>query len=167
MDRKHGWLLDDIHNRDTIGGVRMKRITIITVLIVLATILVSSCSLNSLRPFPYGKWENAELGLVLDVNPQNNIPGQGRDSFFGTYMESGEEIEVYVYFDVIHGDLWILRNPDWGSRGGERNTETSIFGGRYRLRRERLHFTLTSFWQEQTGITDTIIFERVVDYQVS
>ena len=159
--------MGNIHNRDTIGGVKVKRITIMTVLIALTTILTSSCSLNARRPFPYGKWESEELGLVLDVNPQSNIPSQGRYSFFGTYMERGDEVEVYVYFDVILGDIWILRNPDWGSRGGERNTETTIFGGRYRLRRERLHFTLTSFWQEQTGITDTIIFERVVDYQVS
>jgi len=156
--------LDDIHNRDTIGGEKMKRITIITALLAFMTILTSSCSLNARRPFPYGKWENAELGLIMDINPQDRTPDL---RFNGTFVENGEKIEVYVFIMILTGDIVILSNPEWPRSGPYVDVTSTILIGRYRLRGERLHFSLTSYWQEQTGITDTIIFERIVDYDVS
>ena len=122
--------------------------------------LVSSCTLNALRPFPYGKWENAELGLVLDINRNYNK----EQAFSGFYIENGEEIDVYVFFSITHGYFWIIRESDLHHWGGVRDAETTIFDGRYRVRGERLYYTLTPFWQEQTGITDTIVFERIVSY---
>jgi len=139
----------------------MKRIIILIIILAISGTLISSCTLNALRPFPYGKWENAELGLVLDVNPLNRA---STNRFYGTLVENEDMLEIYVFFLVTHGDLWILRESDWGNRGGARNTDTTIFGGSYRLRGDRLHYTLTPFWQEQTGITDTIVFERIVSY---
>jgi len=142
----------------------MKRIIILIIILAISGTLISSCTLNALRPFPYGKWENAELGLVLDFNPQITVPGRGRYSSFGTFIENGEETEVYIIFSTYLGSFWIIRESGLHHWGGTRDTETTIFDGRYRVRGDRLYYTLTPFWQEQTGITDTIVFERIVSY---
>jgi len=138
----------------------MKRIIILIIILAISGTLISSCAPNALRPFPYGKWENAELGLVLDINRNYNK----EQAFSGFYIENGEEIDVYVVFSITHGRFWIIREPGLRHWGGTRDTETTIFDGNYRLRGDRLHYTLTPFWQEQTGITDTIVFERIVSY---
>jgi len=141
----------------------MKRAIAVVILLALSVPLIFACAPNALRPFPYGTWENAEVGLVLDVNP----PGRNTvDPFHGTFVENGEKTDVYVLFNIIHGDLWILSEFDWARWQGNR-TETIIFGGSYRLRsRDRLHFRLDPFWQEQTGITNTIIFDLIEEYNV-
>ena len=139
-----------------------KAIPMVIIFALITTILTSCVNPDVLRPFPYGKWESAELGLVLDVVPKINK----EDAFPATFIEDGEKIDVYAFFLLTGGYLVILREPDWLSWGGARDTTGTIFDGNYRLRGERLYYTLTSFWQEQTGIK-TVVFELIEDYEVA
>ena len=135
------------------------------VLSVLLLVFLSACaSWESLRPFPYGIWENADLGLVLDINPQRDSE-LSQFQFRGTYVEAGENIDVYVTFVVTHANIWILRVPEWPGMGPHGH-ESTLFGGRYRVRGGQLHYTLMQRYQEQHGL-ETIIFEKIYSYDVA
>ena len=65
---------------------------------------ISACSLDTPLNIPYGKWENAEIGIVLNIDP---ILGEGGDTsgfrirrFPGTYVEEGETVDIVVAFFV-------------------------------------------------------------------
>jgi len=141
----------------------MRKVFSLVLLLGLLISLISSCAPNVLRPFPYGKWENVDIGLVLDIDPMGAI--QHEEQYHGKFMEDGEVIDVYVFFVITHGRIYILRESEWPSSGPD-NHDSTIFGGTYRLRGDRLHYKLTPYWQEQTGITDTIIFEKIEEYYV-
>lgn len=139
----------------------MRKSLAVVILLGLLIALLSSCSINALRPFPYGIWENTELGLVLDITPEVCQT----DRFSGTLIEDGKKIDVYIWICDIHGALWILSEPEWPYSAPILH-ESTMFSGRYRLRGDQLHYTLESRFREMTGITETIVFEKIHEYEV-
>ena len=142
----------------------MRKLISFVILSGLFITLLTSCSSRAFYPFPYGKWVNDELGLIIDANPQYETRGSVT-SFPATYIENGEEISVYALFFILYGELWIVRDY-WSDIGDGTNTRTTIVGGYGRVRGDRLRIRLTPFWQEQTGMRD-IIFEKVEEYAVT
>jgi len=100
---------------------RLSKKLIIIFIIVLAVsgTLISSCAPNVLRPFPYGKWENAELGLVLAecVNEEKTSEEEVLRVFLDLeYMYTIKDIEVRMATHFGGEFTWY---QTYGAHGGE------------------------------------------------
>jgi len=135
---------------------------IIVLMLLSLLMLLSSCAAALM---PYGKWENAELGMVLDIDPKyysvRDFPG-----FLGTYVIDNEEIDIFVFFSTTHGGFAIWKEidaPEWSGH----NYDLALYRGTYRWSGEKqLRLRLDQQSQERTGMRG-IIFELIEDYGVS
>lgn len=144
------------HNDRTNKGVR-------GAVLIFLVLITGTSSCVAMREMPYGRWENADLGMVLDVNPifypERDFPG-----FPGTYMKDAEEIAIFVFFSHIHGGFAMWREvdaPEWSGH----NYDLALYRGTYRLSvGNQLWLRLDQASREQTGL-DTIVFERIAEYE--
>ena len=125
----------------------MKRILLLVALSVLLVVSLSSCGGT---PFPHGRWENSELGLILEADRQDANP------FLGTSVVDGEKIDIMISYESVHSIFWMFRSPGLP----EVNFETIT--GNFRRRGRQLHLYLDQQSRELTGF-DTIVLDRILD----
>ena len=150
----------------------MRKHIILFAFLAVVLALTSSCAaLHTLYPFPYGKWENAELGLVLDINPETELEAKYSNSreFPGSLLEDDERIDVFIVFAMVHGTFDIFRESDrqifeqlYDEASREEQRKVVLFdGGYYRANRGKLRLgRLRESTQERVG-SDTIIFDLI------
>jgi hypothetical protein len=110
---------------------------------------------------PYGKWEHADLGLVLDIDPEFE-PEMWRQ-FRGTYVEDGEAIDIIISISGIAESLGIWRAADVPDLDVQ-TTAPELYGGIYRQLGDKLLLRLNSLHRERTGL-DTFVLERIAEYE--
>ena len=142
----------------------MKKIIRSLVLLVLLSVIVTSCTIARPLDIPFGKWENTELGLVLDINPDICTPNpqrRGRDGclFPGTYRENGNLIEIRILFSDAPGGMEILIFRYPFVSGEEVDTFYSVLS--HRVEQNRLYLTVF----DGTGIVE-IVLELIEEYEV-
>jgi hypothetical protein len=125
----------------------MKRIWLFIALLLIASI-PASCYI----PFdiPYGIWENATIGLTLDLDPDQS------GAFLGTYNLGNTTIDVRI--GVGFDRSFDIHDPVLRPR------HTYLYGT-FSIRDGKLHYKLKPHWQELTGIRDTIVFELIHEYE--
>jgi len=155
------WSLDNIINSNTIGVTEVRKVLPLAVFLLFTIVLLCSCSIHSLLPFPYGKWQNAELGLIMDLNPEFEDK-YGFPVFPGTYVEDGVKIDVYIHFFTPGITADILRASDRRS-GGWFGGSPPLYGGHYKVSDNQLYLSLNQQSQERAGL-ETIVFDRIEDY---
>jgi len=133
---------------------------IIGLIALVMMLLLSSCAASFM---PHGKWENTDLGVILDVNSDID-PGRGFPGFFGTYMKDDEKIDIFIFLSLTHGTFAIWKECDVPYRGGP-DYDLALYSGDFRwLRGDQLRLRLAPLWQERTGLEE-IVFERIEDYR--
>ena len=137
----------------------MKRVLLTVLLVVCISVHVTTVFTSCAIPYerPYGIWQNETVGLTLFIDPHN----YGNNS--GIYVIGNEEHEVVITFR--HDKGFIVQDVR-DFEGARITNNYRYFDGRFRVRDDKLYYTLTRNWQEQTGIRDTIVFEKVADYEV-
>lgn len=116
------------------------------------SVLLTSCSIPYEKP--YGKWQSEDTFLVLDINP--NVIGP----FSGTYKKEMEEINIAIYF--AYEKSFVIHNVTEESEEDDR----VLFNGYFKVKDEKLYYTLKPHWQELTGITEPIVFEKIEEYEI-
>lgn len=124
----------------------------------LLSVLLTSCSI----PYetPYGKWQSQseDMSLVLDINP-NVIKGP----FVGTYKDEKGEINILFYF-AYEKSFTIFDEKDVTEESIK--GDNALFCGYFKIKDEKLYYTLKPHWQELTGITEPIVFEKIENYKI-
>ena len=99
----------------------MKKSFFVVILVLVVAYVPTACFANPDRPLrvPYGKWENKEMGLILDINPERMIDesvvaGLRWQMYPGTYIEDGEIIDVIITISLWKGTQYfnIIRESD-------------------------------------------------------
>lgn len=138
----------------------LKRIIRVLLLLLILLLFASSC-VNTRGQLPYGIWQSKEPDLVFDIDPQC-------ESFFkGQYTEDGKSINVFVAFAVAYKEFGIYDESEVDiAKGSIRHTEDSIFEGSYKMKGDKLIYTLNPHWREVTGYK-TITFDKIKEYDTS
>ncbi len=131
------------------------------VLLLIVMVSTTSCGISTLGTLPYGRWENVEHGIVLDINPKINLASH---LFPGTYERDGERMEISIVIATAHKGLSIYKLSNQAYLD-EMYREDWMFGD-YTFNKTQLRYTLRPHSQEKTGITDTIVFEKIKDYDI-
>ena len=142
----------------------MKKITLIVMIVAILTAVFASCTLDHALLVPFGRWENAELSLVLDIDPRINVgsdlPGSRARIFPGTYWIDGERTEVLALFTVNHlgeQEISIFRYSDRHA-----NPIPSIYRGwNHQVRDNSLYLTVFDGTE-----TVEIVLELIKEYEV-
>ena len=137
-----------------------KKIISLSIIFGLVLLITSSCSIPRPLDIPFGKWENTEMGLVLDISPDICVPnpewlGQDMCRFPGTYVLDGELINVQISFHdtqtfpgfSIHRYPIIIGQP----------IDVLYSGWEHRVEQNRLYLGRGE---------QTIVLERVLEYEV-
>lgn len=130
-------------------------------LVFLFSFVLTSC-VNTRGVIPYGKWENAEYCLILDIDPKKSDLNYG--NFPGTYQLDEDIIDVYIRFSNHSKEFDIYNISDQPGEGVANFHTLAYFGGSYRFNNDELVYSLQPLWKERMGI-ETIIFKKIADYE--
>jgi len=130
---------------------------IIASLWLLLLLCLSAC-VNTRGPIPYGKWESDVPHIIIDINPQD-------EEFQGTCQQEDEIIDIYVSISNFSKEFDIYRISDKIHRSQSGYYELALFNGSYRVSGDKLYYKLKPYWQEKSGITDTIVFTKIEEYE--
>jgi hypothetical protein len=136
----------------------MRRILVFVACLLLLQLCLSAC-VNTRGPLPYGKWESTDPHIIMDINPQ-------AEEFLGIYKQEDEEIEVYIAFSGFSKQFDIYKISDKIYRSQSGYYRLALFGGSYRVRSGKLNYKLQPYWQEKSGITHTIVFTKIEEYEI-
>ena len=143
----------------------MKKNILVAACFAMLAVLTVGCFIESPLLVPFGKWENTELGLVLDIDPTIidgvDQPGGRIRRFPGTYWNDGERIDVVVSFTVLHTgeqDIRIFRYSDRHA-----SPVPMLFIGFHQVRDNHLY--LTGVFDDTGGFE--IVLELIEEYEVS
>ena len=125
----------------------MRRVLACIALLVALSAL-AACFANV--PLPYGKWENREIGLTLNIIRQNGRLFQAN----GTFVVDGVETDVYIRLPQGASILDIIDTDGTGR---------TLFSGSYRVIGDQLNLNLNQRTRERTGLRE-IVFNRITDY---
>jgi len=131
----------------------MNKIRVAIIWILLLLLCLSAC-VSTRGPLPYGKWESVEPHIIMDINQQEY---EANGIFSGTYFNNeAEEISVFFTFAVHSKELSIYNLSD---------KLEALLNGRYTFTENNLNYKLKPYWQEKSGITDTIVFTKIEEYE--
>ena len=140
----------------------MKKKLLTGIFFLLLVICLSACFVNTRGPLPYGKWESSDPHIVMDINPQvYESPGV----FYGVYYEDSIEIAVFIPFSGFSKQFDIYKLSDKINMSQPSFYRLALFGGSYTFTKNRLKYKLQPYWQEQSGITHTIVFNKIEEYE--
>ena len=108
--------------------------------------------------YPYGVWQSEEPTITLIIDP-NYMLDEGRARFPGIYVRDTRTEDVLVGVDPVGAGIEV-RNASI-----EDGRQYAYYAGTYRIRGNRIYFTLGRLWRERTGI-DLIVFELVEEVVV-
>jgi hypothetical protein len=132
--------------------------------------LISSCSIMNYQQFPYGKWESMELGLALNITPEERTK-RGVSRFNGKFTFNGNVTDVYFWVFETTGTIQVQKDSEMFVRGGVLPPEfdSTILIGTYSHWHweSRLRLRLSPEFQESFGTSRTIFFERIEEYGVA
>ena len=145
----------------------MKKMFYITIVIAMLSCF-SSCYIDAPLRIPYGKWENTEWGIVLDINPEivvgEDMSGWRWRRFPGTYFDGEKTIDIYIQFQVDLGRETVLI---FAQADCDREAIPSSSVGRIRaIRRNRFHLYFRHTHGgtgEEMDIGGEVIFVRIVE----
>jgi hypothetical protein len=137
----------------------MKKRLLAIAFLILLLVLLSACPISTIGSLPYGKWESADPNIVMDINPQY-------EEFQGIYYVDGEVINLYITFPYVWKQFEIYDYSDKINLLQPGSYELALFNGDYSLRSGKLRYKLKPYWQEKSGITHTIIFEKTEEYEI-
>ena len=137
--------------------MRKKVLTGIILLLLLA--FVSSCGVNTRGPLPYGKWESTEPYIIMDINPQN-------EEFYGVYQQDDEIIDVLITFKNLWKEFDIYNVSDLSKISQPDFYELALLNGEYAIRNNKLYYRVKPYWKEKSGITHTIVFDKIEEYEI-
>jgi len=132
---------------------------IVLCLLALFLLATTSC-FKPKSPTPYGKWENPDIGLILDINPEYL---HNREHFRGQYQTDSEVLEIIIVFARAYDELGILSIDANHQDGLLWSDETVYFNGTFNIKDGKLHLYLFKKYQERYGII-TIVFSKIEDY---
>ena len=84
------------------------------------------------------------------------------EPFPGTYVKDGESTNIVIIFATAHKGFIIYDEEVYYNEA--RINDNMLYGGFYKVRRNKLYYNLAPLWREETGIK-TIVFEKVSDYE--
>jgi hypothetical protein len=139
-----------------------------------AMILLALFFVSCAEDTPYGKWHSTDPDLTLDIGPFFD------SLYFGIYIDEGEKVDVLAFVNGIGGSSFMLgiysydeydfSKQDWNYIGGKRYGNNipppKYFDGEWKLKGNKLYYTLYESYQEETGY-ETIIFELIEEYDPS
>jgi len=127
---------------------------IIVFIIIFFVIPFSLRNISTQGPLPYGVWQSENPNIILNINPE--LKSETYNDFPGTYESEGVETDLVVVFATAHKGFAI--HLEYFGRYDE-----AFLTGTYKIRGNKLRYSVLPFWQERTGIK-TIVFEKVSDY---
>ena len=136
---------------------KIKQMIILLILFIM--LLLASCAVYA--DYPYGVWqsENPNITLIIDPNYQlDEDPGR----FPGIYVKDTGTEDVIVTLDLVGAGL-AIHNVSIGEAVAYHRY--ADFLGSYRIRRDRMDFTLVRSLREELGV-DRIVFELVEEVEV-
>jgi len=154
-------------------SMSVKKVIVFTVCIILLLLLFLLLFLVCTIPnqtIPYGIWQSEDPNITLYINHrplgpdgyQYNEPDN--HPWYGTYLKDGVEIDVVIYFAPTWNRFSIVDAVFGYSPSGSYRF-SYYFSGDYKLRGNRMIYTLTPHWREQTGIK-RIVFEKIGDIDI-
>ena len=120
----------------------------IAVCFITISLLFSAC-VSRPSPTPYGKWENVDIGLTLDINPELENNGY----YPSQYNRDNKVLDVRIFFNRIHDAFYITTND---------NVEQ--LAGSFKIRSEKIYLNLYPKWEEELGKT-IIVFDLIEEYE--
>ena len=139
----------------------MKKIFLAILMLTAAILALASCLPETPDP-PEGVWVSDEPRIVLFLMPEYQIP-RGMPEYIGLYKIDDTETKVFVRF----GNGLEFEIRDYTRRciatGAIVASTPILLYGTYRVVRDEIHWTLTPYFQEQTGMR-TIVLHRVENY---
>jgi len=136
----------------------MKKLSIAILCLLFVMLISLSACVNSLGQLPYGKWESHKPYILLDINPQN-------EEFLGICIQEEEQIDVLITFPFLWKEFDIYKLSDKDSLLEPDSYKLALFNGSYRIRGDKLHYKLKPYWQEKSGVTHTIVFTKIEEYE--
>ena len=134
------------------------------VLVLLLLFALTACDSPSrssgANPIPYGTWHSEEPDIILVIRPDYRNPYRVFDTFPGSYVKDGEEIDIAVRILVTTRRIHIFNASD-----EVQNSWDSYFSGTREIEEGRLYLNLFSRWQNEHGI-DYVVFELVEEVEV-
>jgi len=141
----------------------MRKQLYIILCFLLLLMCLSACPVNTQGSLPYGKWESSDPHIVMDFNPfEEEVEGL----YYGIYYEDDKEIAIYITFTGFSkhfaiyevADRIYLSEPDYYKR--------ALLDGSYTFTKNKLHYKVNTYWQEKSGVTHTIVFTKIEDYEM-
>ena len=129
----------------------------IAIIWLLLLLCLSAC-FNTRGAIPYGKWESLNPQIIMDINPQY-------EEFLGTYQHEDEVIDVYIAISGFSKQFDIYKISDKIYRSESGYYRLALFGGSYSVRNGKLYYKLQPYWQEKSGVTHTIVFTKIEEYE--
>ena len=145
----------------------MKKIVIVVTLIVMMATVSQACfvSPDSRLQIPFGKWENTELGLILDINPAVfdgiDEPGNRWRRYAGLYMENGEKIDIVILFFIGTGGMQGFSIYRCSDRYASPTPMLYSSRSNHQIRDNRLYLTVFDGTE-----TVEIVLELIEEYEV-
>ena len=122
-----------------------------SVLFIFVVLLcLSACAIP--YKIPYGIWVSDDPKLMLNITGE---PG----SYSGIYEADGEEIMTSIFFG--HDKVFVIKVPPV-SNSIYTDLNSYAFGGKFKIERDTIYYTLVNPWKEETGY-DVIVFRRIGD----
>ena len=139
----------------------MRKIIAAVICLVLLLLCLSAC-FNTRGPIPYGKWESVEPNIIMDLNPyEYDSPGR----FYGTYYEEDEVIDIYISISSFSKEFAVKKFSDIIYLDQPDSYKLALFDGSYRIKGDKLYYKLKPYWQEKSGVTHTIVFTKIEEYE--
>ena len=141
-----------------VSVVKKMVVCVLVLLLLFAPTACGSISRPSgAYPIPYGTWHSEKPNITLVIHPDYRNPYRVFDTFSGSYIKDGEEIDIAVRVLVTARRIRIFNASD-----EVQNSWDSYFSGTREIRDGRLYLDLFPGWQDEHGI-EYIVFEKVED----